>query len=322
MSAIPITAAALAIVGAACAPHRATLPHASIAGDVAALDAQPTPALADELVATWLVRAPRQIAPALERAHLDTLCEVSAALERCDRVDVLDPPRRLLARRCAGDASYWGDNAAVPTAAAAIALRGTTLTRATAQTIAVVTAMLPTALTDRVADADVARLLADGLLRHIEVEDFLAIANGRTVWLLALALQAPTVDVTAVRLALDLLERNETPETANRAALARTLAARWTEDGGYVYLNDELWSNSGDVARPPLVRTDTWAKFTAATDLIHRGDAVAPPWWLARPLAERAALAAESQERRYRDDRDWAAWRREQERTLAAAQPP
>lgn len=321
MSGRAIMAAGLAIV-AACAPHQSTLPHASIAGDVAALDASPTPALADELVAAWLARAPQQIAPALEAAHLDTLCEVGAALTRRGRIELLDRPRHLLARRCAGDASYWGEDAAVPSAAAAIAMRGATMTRATARTIAVITAMLPTALTDRVADADVARLLADGLLRNIEVEDFLAMANGRTVWLLALALQAPAVDVTVVRLALELLERSdERPEDADRAALAAALAARWTEDGGYVYLNDERWSNSGDIARPPLIRTDTWAKFTATTDLIHREDEVAPAWWLARPLAERAALAAESQERRYRNKRDWAAWRREQEQALAASPP-
>lgn len=321
MSGQAILAAALAIVAAACAPHRPTLPHATVAGDVAALDAHPTPALADDLVATWLARSPQQIAPALDAAHLDTLCEIGEALTRRGRIDVLDRPRHLLARRCAGDRSYWGEDAAVPSAAAAIAMRGATMTRATARTIAVITAMLPTALTDRVADADIARLLAEGLLQRVEVEAFLAMANGRTVWLLALALQAPAVDVAVVRLALELLERIEPAETADRAALAAALAARWTEDGGYVYLNDELWSNSGDVARPPLIRTDTWAKFTAATDLIHREDAVAPPWWRDRPLAERAALAAESQERRYRNDRDWAVWLREQERALAASPP-
>ena len=116
-------------------------------------------------------------------------------------------------------------------------------------------------------------------------------------------------------------DRRNANTTADRAALAAALAARWTEDGGYVYLNDELWSNSGDVARPPLIRTDTWAKFTAATDLIHREDEVAPAWWRSRPLAERAALAAESQERRYRNARDWAVWLREQENTLAASPP-
>ena len=321
MSTRPIAmAAATALV--ACAPRGPTLPHATIAGDVAVLDAHPTPALADEFVATWLVRAPAAIAAAAEAAHLDTLCVLSAALARRGRVDVLDPPRQLLARRCAGDRKYRGESTAVAIAAAGIAVRSTDLTRMTPQTAAVIERMTYIATSWEVADADIARLLAAGLLRHVELEAFLAMADGRTVWLLALALQAPTVDETAVALALRLLDRGgERPETVDRAALAAALVARWTEDGGYVYLNEELWDNSGDEARPPLIRTDTWAKFTAATDLIHREDAVAPAWWRARPLAERAALAAESQARRYRNDRDWAAWLVEQQRALAAPQP-
>ncbi|MBL8620272.1 MAG: hypothetical protein JNK64_03185 [Myxococcales bacterium] len=286
---------------------------------MAVLDAHPTPALADELVATWLARSPTQIAAAVETAHLDTLCVLSTALARRGRVDALDAPRQLLARRCAGDRKFWGDNHAAPDAAAAIALRGMDLARATPQAIAVVDALLPTAITRAVADGDVARLLAAGLLRHVELEAFLAMADGRTVWLLALALQAPTVDDSAVALALRLLERGgERPEAVDRMALAATLAARWKEDGAYLYLNDELWDNSGDEAQPPLIRTDTWAKFVAAAELAHAEDRVAPAWWRARPLAERAALAAESQARRYRNDRDWAAWLVEQQRQLAA----
>lgn len=319
MSGRAIAAAVLAIVAAACAPHRPTLPHASVSGDVAALDAHPTPALADELVTTWLARGPQQIAPALEAAHLDTLCEVGIALVRRGRVDVLDPPRQVLARRCSGDRKYRGERTEVMVAAAAIAMHSAVLARATPATIAVLDKMSYIAVTRAIADADIARLLAEGLLRHIDEAQFLAEADGRTLLLLAMALQAPTVDDSAVRLALELLERPEPPESADRTALAAALTARWEEDGAFLYLNDELWVLVGDVARPPLIRTDTWAKFTAATDLIHREDAVAPPWWRDRPLAERAALAAESQERRYRNDRDWAVWLREQERALAAS---
>lgn len=315
-------AALAAIALAACVPHSPTLPHASIAGDVAVLDAHPTPALADELVATWLARAPAGIAAGVEAAHLDTLCVLSAALARRGRLDVLDPPRQLLAHLCQGDRKDRGEGTEVLVAAAAIAMHTADLARATPTTIAVIDWMSYVAVTRRLADADVARLLAAGLLRHIEEAQFLAEADGRTLVLLALALQAPAVDATVVRLSLELLERNdERPETADRAALAAALMARWTVDGGYVYLNDELWTIVGDVAYPPLIRTATWAKFTAATDLIHREDAVAPAWWRTRPLAERAALAAESQARRYRNDRDWAAWLIEQQRRLAADAP-
>jgi hypothetical protein len=322
MSAWLARLATLLIAAAACAPHRPTLPHASIAGDIAALDAHPTPALADDLVASWLTRAPGQIAPALGAAHLDTLCMLAGALAGRGRLDVLDRPRQMLAPPCQGDRRDRGEGTEVMVAAAAIAMHTADLARSTEATIAVIDWMSYVAVTRTLADADVARLLADGLLRHIDEAQFLAEADGRTLLLLALALQAPAVDATVVRLALELLERNEPVETANRAALAAALAARWTEDGGYVYLNDELWTIVGDVARPPLIRTDTWAKFTAATDLIHREDEVAPSWWRARPLAERAALAAESQRRRYRNDRDWAEWLREQQGALAAQAPP
>lgn len=320
MSGRAITAV-LAIVAAACAPHRPTLPHASIAGDVAALDAHPTPALAEELVATWLVRAPQQIAPALEAAHLDTLCAVGAALVRRGRVDVLDPPRQVLARQCNGDRKYYGESTEVMIAAAAIAMHTAALARATPATVAVVDKMSYIAVTRAIADADIARLLAEGLLRHIEEAQFLAEADGRTLLLLAMALQAPAVDVTVVRLALELLERPERPEVADRAALAAALAARWEEDGEFLYLNDELWVLVGDEARPPMIRLDTWAKFLGAPVLVHAEDRIAPAWWRARPLDERAALAAESRRRRYRDETHWPEWLRAQLSGLAAAPP-
>lgn len=321
MSGRSIMAAALVSAAAACAPLRPTLPHASIAGDVAALDAHPTPALADELVATWLARAPQQIAPALEAARLDTLCEVGAALVRRDRVDVLDPPRQVLARRCSGDRKYRGESTAVMVAAAALAMHTASLARTTPATLAVVDKMSYIAVTRAVADADIARLLAEGLLQHIDEAQFLAEADGRTLWLLAMALHAPTVDVTVVRLALELLERTEPPETANRAALAAELAARWEEDGAFLYLNDELWVVVGDEARPPLIRLDTWAKFLGTPVFVHAEERVAPAWWRARPLSERTALAAESQRRRYHDELHWIEWLREQLGVLSAPPP-
>jgi hypothetical protein len=267
-------------------------------------------------VATWLTRTPEAIASAVVTVHFDTLCALGNSLHRHGRVDVLDRPRRLLVSRCRRDRRYRGEDSAVMVAAAGIVLGSTDLTRTSPEMIEVLAAMTHIALMYRAADADLARLLADGLLRHIEVQQFLASANGRAVWLLALALRAPTVDPTVTELALQLLERDAAhPERADREALATELAARWREDGEFLRLNGDLWL-VGDVAWPPLILTDTWAKFVGSPDLVGWEDQVAPAWWRALSPAERTRLAAESQRRRYENQSWWIGWLREQEQQL------
>ncbi|MBK9034638.1 MAG: hypothetical protein IPL61_25795 [Myxococcales bacterium] len=300
----------------ACAGRPRSVPPAGVAPitvALAAIDPTRPAAAADRLVDEWLATDAPALIVGLEHARLDTLCAIGAALDRRGQLARLDPSRQVIVRQCL---RTWApaastDAGMIAVAAAGIVLRTADLERTSPTIDRVIEHAAITGLAQRIADHDLARLLADGLLAHVDAEQFFASAGGRLVWLVALALRAPTVDPDVVWLARQLTDRapdSAAVATADRAALSTELATRWHAEGDYLYLDSDVYSNSGDAPRGAWVLLDDWAMFLGVPLLVNRGDYVVPPAWRALPAGRRVELARASQRHRSTHLGEWQPW--------------
>lgn len=288
-------------------------------GEVPQLRQGTPPERADEVTRGWLARDPAGLRAALEDAPLDTLCVVGAALERLGRADLLDAPRRNLVERCsrAGErprGSRW--TIAQMVVGSGIALRSVDLARTDAQIDGVLRGAVRIAASRRLDDDALARLLARGLLHHVELEDFLLDTGGRSLWIVALALEQPRADPTVRQLAAFLANRpaRSMPDDELRA-LGRAFADRWQREGPFIEINDDVWGNGGQIVGP-IVRVATWAEFVGVPELVFGHP---PAAWQSLPHDRQAALAAESLDRRLRNVDDWARWLAAQRAALGLA---
>lgn len=277
---------------------------------------------ADAITRGWLARDPAALRTAIEDAPLDTLCVVGAALERHGRGDLLDAPRRYLVEYCsrAGKRAReapW--TTAQMVVGSIIALHTVDLASTDARVDAVLQRTVRVAANRRFDDADLVRLLATGLLNHVEPAEFLLDAGGRSLWLVALALEHPRVDPTLRELVALMTDRaGETLADGVLREVGRTFAARWEREGEFLVINDDVWGNSGEIVGP-VIRVATWAEFVGVPALVYGHP---PAAWQALPADRQAALATESLDRRLRDVDDWARWLAAQRAALGLVDGP